>query len=95
MSSVRRLTFEGGLGHVVEPAVRKSPRLVEEVPALLGGHELVRERLGGGRQVTGLTDAAERARDEIRDFLAMVDAQARRFEAKRAAREPLAAASGS
>jgi acyl-[acyl-carrier-protein] desaturase len=37
-------------------------------------------------ELTGLSDEAERARDEIRDFLAMVDITARRYEAKRAVR---------
>ncbi len=45
-------------------------------------------------ELTGLTDEAERARDGIRDFLAMVDASARRFEEKRAERAPLAQAVG-
>jgi acyl-[acyl-carrier-protein] desaturase len=43
-------------------------------------------------QLTGLTDEAERARDGIRDFLEMIDATARRFEEKRAARAEVASA---
>ena len=45
-------------------------------------------------ELTGLTDDAERARDEIRDFVAMVDATAQRFEAKRVARAAVASAAG-
>jgi acyl-[acyl-carrier-protein] desaturase len=45
-------------------------------------------------ELTGLSDEAELARDGIRDFLAMVDASARRFEEKRAEQAPVALAVG-
>jgi len=41
-----------------------------------------------------LTDETKRARDGIRDFLAMIESTARRFEEKRAARAEVASVVG-
>jgi hypothetical protein len=52
-------------------------------------------RQSGLDDLGGLGDEAKRARDEIRTFVGVVDATARRFEERRAARNEIASAVGS